>query len=65
MNGGLRATRHICANKNVFSSYTSVGNEEEKFYIDDPMTTLVIEKGKILLKLTSGKTLALSTCAIY
>jgi len=54
------ATRHICANRNAFSSYSSVGNGEEQVYLGDSMTTSVIEKGKVLLKLTYGKTLALS-----
>ncbi|XP_068483448.1 uncharacterized protein [Phaseolus vulgaris] len=54
------ATRHICANKNVFTSYTSVGDGEEQVYLGDSRTTPVLGKGKILLKLTSGKTLVLS-----
>jgi len=45
------ATRHICANRSAFTSYINVG---------DSRTTLVLGKGKVLLKLTSGKTLALS-----
>jgi len=55
-----RATRHICANKNAFSSYSSVGDGEEQVYLGDFRTTSVLEKGKVLLKLTYGKTLALS-----
>ena len=54
------ATRHICANKNVFTSYTSVGDGEEQVYLGDSRITLVLGKGKVLLKLTSDKTLALS-----
>jgi len=46
--------------KNVFTSYTSGGDGEEQVYIGDSRTTAVLEKGKVLLKLTSGKTLALS-----
>jgi len=53
-------TRHICANKNVFTSYTSVGDGEEQVYLGDFRTIPVLGKGKVLLKLTSGKTLALS-----
>jgi len=53
-------TRHICANKNAFSSYSSIGNGEEQIYLGDSRTTSVLEKGKVLLKLTSRKTLALS-----
>lgn len=54
------ATRHICANRNVFTSYTSVGDGEEQVYLGDSRTTPVLGKGKVLLKLTSGKTLALN-----
>jgi len=54
------ATRHICANRNVFTSYTSVGDGEEQVYLGDSRTTPDLGKGKVLLKLTSGKTLALS-----
>ena len=49
------ATRHICANRNVFTSYTSGGNGEEKVYLGDSRTTPVLGKGKVLLKLTYGK----------
>jgi len=28
-------TRHICANKSAFTSYTSVGDGEEHVYLDD------------------------------
>ena len=55
-----RAIRHICADKNVFTSYTSVGDGEEQVYLDDSRTTLVLGNGKVLLNITSGKTLALS-----
>jgi len=54
------ATRHICANKNVFTSYISVGDGEEQVYLSDSKIILVLGKGKVLQKLTSGKTLALS-----
>jgi len=54
------ATRHICANKSAFTSYTSIGEGEKHVYLGDSRTTLVLGKGKVLLKLTLGKTLALS-----
>ena len=54
------ATRHICTDKNKFLSYTQVEEGEETIYLGDSRTTRVLGKGKILLKLTSGKTLALS-----
>ncbi|KAK2360887.1 hypothetical protein QL285_086105 [Trifolium repens] len=54
------ATRHICANRDAFTSYTSVGDEEKFVYLSDSKTATVLGKGKILLRLTSGKTLALT-----
>lgn len=54
------ATRHICANKDAFTSYTQVGEGEEHVYLGDSRTASVLGKGKVLLKLTSGKTLALN-----
>jgi len=45
---------------NAFTSYTSVGDGEEHVYLGDSRTTPVLGKGKVLLKLTSRKTLALS-----
>jgi len=54
------ATRHICANKNVFTSYTSVRDGEKQVYLGDSRTTPILRKGKVLLKLTFGKTLVLS-----
>jgi len=47
-----RATRHICANKNAFSFYSSAGDGEEQDYLGDSRTISVIGKDK----LTSGKT---------
>ena len=57
---GFSTTRHICSDKDAFSSYTLVGNKDELVYLRDSQTAKVVEKGKILLKLTSGKTLALN-----
>jgi hypothetical protein len=37
-----------------------VGDEEKFVYLSDSKTATVLGKGKILLKLTSGKTLALT-----
>ena len=53
------ATRHICADRNVLTSYTAVGNGEEQVYLGDSKTTPVLGKGKVLLKITSRKTRAL------
>jgi len=54
------ATRYICANRNVFTSYTSVGDGEEQVYFGNSRTTHVLGKEKVLLNVTYGKTLALS-----
>ena len=54
------ATRHICANKDAFTSYTPVGDDENVVYLGDSHTAQVLGKGKVMLKLTLGKTLALS-----
>lgn len=53
-------TRHICVDRNVFTSYTIVGVGEEQVYLGDSKTTPVLGKRMILLKFTSRKTLALS-----
>ena len=53
-------TKHICANIYAFTSYTPVGDDEKVVYLDDSHTTQVLGKGKIMLKLTSRKTLALN-----
>ena len=44
----------------MFTSYTVVGDGEEQVYLGDLRTTQVQGKGKDLLKLTFGKTLALN-----
>ncbi|XP_047263808.1 uncharacterized protein LOC124896298 [Capsicum annuum] len=53
------ATRHICANREAFASYTSIGDDSEVVYLGDSRAAKVLGKGKMLLKLTSEKTLAL------
>ena len=54
------ATRHICGDRNAFNSYTPLNNGEEQVFMGDSSAALVVGKGKVLLKLTSGKTLSLS-----
>jgi len=54
------ATAHICANKNVFTSYKYIGGGEELVTLSDSRTATVLGKGKVNLKLTSGKILSLS-----
>ena len=53
-------TRHICANKDAFTSYTPVRDDKKVVYLGDSYTTQVLRKDKVMLKLTSGKTLALN-----
>ena len=53
------ATRHICGNKSAFTSYTKVKEGKEQVFMGDSRSSPVIGKGKVLLKLTSGKVLAL------
>ncbi|KAE8652885.1 hypothetical protein Csa_017665, partial [Cucumis sativus] len=53
------ATPHICANKNMFSSYVLVSNGEQLF-MGNSSTSKVEGQGKIILKLTSNKELTLN-----
>nr|CAN62301.1 hypothetical protein VITISV_034115 [Vitis vinifera] len=55
-----RATRHICGKKSAFTSYTTLKEGEEQVFMGDSRSTLVIGKGKVLLKLTFGKVLVLN-----
>ena len=55
-----RATRHICGNRSAFTSYTMVKEGEEQVFMGNSTSSLVIGKGKVPLKLTFGKVLALS-----
>ena len=54
------ATRHICGNRSAFTSYTTTKEGDEQVFMGDSRSTPVIDKGKVLLKLTSGKVFALS-----
>ena len=54
------ATRHICEKKYAFASYTPVGDDEKVVYLGDSHTTQVLGKGKVVLKFTSRKILALN-----
>jgi len=40
----FRVTRHICANRNVFTSYTSVWDGEEQVYLGDFKTNPILGK---------------------
>ncbi|PHT45268.1 hypothetical protein CQW23_14426 [Capsicum baccatum] len=53
------ATRHVCANKELFSSFAPA-QVEEMIYMANSATPKVEGKGKICLKMTSGKVLTLN-----
>ena len=53
------ATRHICADRGAFSSYSSVDDGEQVF-MGDSRSSPVVGEGNVLLKLTSGKILSLT-----
>ncbi|PHT50337.1 hypothetical protein CQW23_10084 [Capsicum baccatum] len=53
------ATRHVCANKELFSSFAPA-QVEEMIYMANSATAKVEETGKIYLKMTSGKVLTLN-----
>ncbi|RVX10095.1 hypothetical protein CK203_012910 [Vitis vinifera] len=55
-----KATIHIYGNRSAFTSYTIVKEGDEQVFMGDSRSTPVIDKGKVLLKLTSGKVFALS-----
>ena len=54
------ATKHIYGNKSPFASYTTIKKGDEQVFMGDSRSTPVIGKGKVLLKLTSRKMLALN-----
>ena len=56
----LACTRHISAFKEEFSSCTPMTEGTECVYVGDNRSMLMSGKGKILLKLTSSKTLSLN-----
>lgn len=53
------ASTHFCANKNLFHDFEE-STESECVYMGNSTTAVVMGKGKVLLKLTSGKTLSLN-----
>ena len=57
---GSSATRQIYANKDVFTFYTPIGDDEKVVYLGDSHIAQVLGKDKVVFKLTSGKTMALN-----
>ena len=52
------ATRHVCATKSMFSTY-SEADSEEKLYMGNSSTSKVEGAGKVSLRMTSGKVVSL------
>ena len=53
------ATRHICSEQKLFTTIEPVTNGE-KLFMGNSTTSIVEGKGKVVLKLTSGKELTLN-----
>ena len=53
------ATRHICANKSMFTTYTPMAREEI-LYMGNSSTSKVEGIGRVVLKMTSGKQVTLN-----
>ncbi|KAL5708533.1 hypothetical protein ACHQM5_019321 [Ranunculus cassubicifolius] len=53
------ATKHICSDKGLFTSYTK-SNSEESLFMGNSSTSQIEGHGKIVLKLTSEKELTLN-----
>ncbi|VVA37216.1 PREDICTED: retrotransposon, partial [Prunus dulcis] len=52
------ATKHICGDKSMFSTYQEISGGEQ-LYMGNSTTAAIVGKGKVLLKFTSGKELTL------
>ena len=53
------ATRHVCSDKKMFSSYQTIDNGEQLF-MGNSSSSKVEGQGKVVLKMTSGKELTLN-----
>ena len=53
------ATRHLCSDKKMFSSYEVI-NDGEQLFMANSSTSKVEGKGKVILKMTSRKELTLN-----
>ena len=53
------ATRHICSDKKMFSSYEAI-NDGDQLFMGNSSTSKVEGKGKVILKMTSKKELTLN-----
>ena len=55
----IGATRHMYTNRNLCAEYEEV-NDGENVFLGDARIAKVVGKGKVVLKLTSGKNLILN-----
>ena len=55
----IGATRHVCSEKKMFSSYHIIDNGEQLF-MGNSSSSKVEGQGKVVLKMTSGKELTLN-----
>nr|GFC67152.1 Pol polyprotein [Tanacetum cinerariifolium] len=55
----ILATKHICSSRRMFVSYRKV-NEPKSMFMRNRTASKIEGKGKVILKLTSGKDLVLS-----
>ncbi|KAL0282450.1 UNVERIFIED_CONTAM: hypothetical protein Sradi_7261100 [Sesamum radiatum] len=53
----IGATRHICSNKEMFSTYTPINGK--KLFMKNSATSNIVGLGNVVLKMTSGKELTL------
>ena len=53
------ATRHVCSDKKMFSSYHNLDNGEQLF-MGNSSSSKVEGQGNVVLKMTSGKELTLN-----
>ena len=53
------ATRHVCSDKKMFSSYQTIDNGEQLF-MGNSSSSKAEGQGKVILKMTSGKELTLN-----
>nr|XP_027122051.1 uncharacterized protein LOC113738993 [Coffea arabica] len=52
------ATRHVCTNKDLFTTFEKI--EGEKMFMGNSASSATEGQGKVLLKMTSGKTLTMN-----
>lgn len=56
----LGCTKHFCGNENPFTTYNPIEKGTENVNMGDSRSTFVVGKGKVVLKVMSGKVLSLN-----